>query len=183
MSSTAAPGPESVVIGMDPHKRSATIEVMDPDEAVLGGGRFGTDHRSATTRSTVGCSVTGSATPGVRLPAITCFVRCWLLSSPMTSTTTTPSTRLRCFSLCSARTPDCKPRDRTTTWRIRPMVVSPGARSTTRTHPPTHAARGTRRRRQFSFAVHLFGGSAERAAAAFESYCNDAEEVISRSRC
>ncbi len=28
---------------MDPHKRSATIEVMDPDEAVLGGGRFGTD--------------------------------------------------------------------------------------------------------------------------------------------
>ena len=74
-------------------------------------------------------------------------------------------------------------RDRTTTCRIRPMVVSPGARSTTRTHPPTHAARGTRRRRQFSFAVHLFGGSAERAAAAFESYCNDAEEVISRSRC
>ena len=43
MSSTAAPGPEPVVIGMDPHKRSATIEVMDPDEVVLGGGRFGTD--------------------------------------------------------------------------------------------------------------------------------------------
>jgi transposase len=32
-----------VVIGMDPHKRSATIEVMDPDEQVLDGGRFGTD--------------------------------------------------------------------------------------------------------------------------------------------
>ena len=32
-----------VVIGMDPHKRSVTIEVMDADEAVLGGGRFGTD--------------------------------------------------------------------------------------------------------------------------------------------
>jgi hypothetical protein len=32
-----------VTIGMDPHKRSATIEAMDPDEAVLGGGRFGTD--------------------------------------------------------------------------------------------------------------------------------------------
>jgi transposase len=43
MSSTEAPGPDPVVIGMDPHKRSATIEVMDPDEAVLGGGRFGTD--------------------------------------------------------------------------------------------------------------------------------------------
>jgi len=31
-----------VVIGMDPHKRSATIEAMGPDEQVLGGGRFGT---------------------------------------------------------------------------------------------------------------------------------------------
>ena len=28
---------------MDPHKRSATIEVMTADEAVLGGGRYGTD--------------------------------------------------------------------------------------------------------------------------------------------
>jgi transposase len=34
---------ERVVIGMDPHKRSATIEVMTADENVLGGGRFGTD--------------------------------------------------------------------------------------------------------------------------------------------
>ena len=32
-----------VVIGMDPHKRSATIEIMAGDEAVLGGGRYGTD--------------------------------------------------------------------------------------------------------------------------------------------
>jgi transposase len=32
-----------VVIGMDPHKRSVTIEVMDADERVLGGGRFATD--------------------------------------------------------------------------------------------------------------------------------------------
>ena len=32
-----------VVIGMDPHKRSATIEVMAGDEAILGGGRFATD--------------------------------------------------------------------------------------------------------------------------------------------
>ena len=32
-----------VVIGMDPHKRSATVEVMDPGELVLDGGRFGTD--------------------------------------------------------------------------------------------------------------------------------------------
>jgi transposase len=33
----------AVVIGMDPHKRSATIEVMAIDELVLGGGRFATD--------------------------------------------------------------------------------------------------------------------------------------------
>jgi transposase len=32
----------AVVIGMDPHKRSATIEVMTADEAVLGGGRYDT---------------------------------------------------------------------------------------------------------------------------------------------
>jgi Transposase len=32
-----------VVIGMDPHKRSATIEIIDDQETVLGGGRFGTD--------------------------------------------------------------------------------------------------------------------------------------------
>ena len=33
---------DRVVIGMDPHKRSATIEVMTGDETVLGTGRFGT---------------------------------------------------------------------------------------------------------------------------------------------
>ena len=32
-----------VVIGMDPHKRSATIEVLDEVEKVLSTGRFGTD--------------------------------------------------------------------------------------------------------------------------------------------
>ncbi|MET7402733.1 hypothetical protein ABZS66_55555 [Dactylosporangium sp. NPDC005572] len=32
-----------VVIGMDPHKRSATIEVIDERERVLGRGRYGTD--------------------------------------------------------------------------------------------------------------------------------------------
>lgn len=36
-------GSQRVVIGMDPHKRSVTIEVMAGDESVLGGGRFGTD--------------------------------------------------------------------------------------------------------------------------------------------
>jgi transposase len=32
-----------VVIGMDPHKRSATIEVMTADETIVGGGRFATN--------------------------------------------------------------------------------------------------------------------------------------------
>jgi transposase len=32
-----------VVIGMDPHKRSATIEVIDDRERVLAQGRYGTD--------------------------------------------------------------------------------------------------------------------------------------------
>ncbi|MFB9733421.1 IS110 family transposase [Ornithinimicrobium kibberense] len=32
-----------VVIGMDPHKRSVTIEVMTAEEAIVGSGRFGTD--------------------------------------------------------------------------------------------------------------------------------------------
>jgi transposase len=34
---------DRVVIGMDPHKRSVTIEVMAGDETILGGRRFGTD--------------------------------------------------------------------------------------------------------------------------------------------
>lgn len=33
-----------VVIGMDPHKRSVTIEVMTSDETVIGGGRYATDN-------------------------------------------------------------------------------------------------------------------------------------------
>ena len=32
-----------VIIGMDPHKRSATIEVMTADETVAGGGRYRAD--------------------------------------------------------------------------------------------------------------------------------------------
>src|SRR5215218_4885350 len=36
-------GMGQVVIGMDPHKRSATIEVLDECENVLAAGRFATD--------------------------------------------------------------------------------------------------------------------------------------------
>jgi transposase len=32
-----------VVIGMDPHKRSVTVEVMKADETIVGHGRFGTE--------------------------------------------------------------------------------------------------------------------------------------------
>jgi hypothetical protein len=32
--------PDRVVIGMDPHKRSVTVEVMTRDETVLDRGRF-----------------------------------------------------------------------------------------------------------------------------------------------
>ncbi len=34
---------DRVIIGMDPHKRSVTIEVMNADEQILGHSRFGTD--------------------------------------------------------------------------------------------------------------------------------------------
>jgi transposase len=40
---------ERVVIGMDPHKRSATIEVMTADETVLDGGRYATDEAGFAT--------------------------------------------------------------------------------------------------------------------------------------
>ena len=32
-----------VVIGMDPHKSSATIEIINDREKILGGGRYATD--------------------------------------------------------------------------------------------------------------------------------------------
>ncbi len=32
-----------IVIGVDPHKRSATIEIVDHREKAVGKGRFGTD--------------------------------------------------------------------------------------------------------------------------------------------
>jgi transposase len=43
---------DRVVNGMDPHKRSATIEVMTADENILGTGRFGTDRDGYTAMKT-----------------------------------------------------------------------------------------------------------------------------------
>ncbi len=34
---------ENIIIGVDPHKLSATIEVVDAHETLLGSGRFTTD--------------------------------------------------------------------------------------------------------------------------------------------
>jgi transposase len=45
---------ERVVIGMDLHKRSATIEVMTAEEAIVGGGRSGTDRAGYAAMLTYG---------------------------------------------------------------------------------------------------------------------------------
>ncbi len=44
----------AVIIGMDPHKRSATIEVIDQAENVLAQGRFGTDSEGYRTMLALG---------------------------------------------------------------------------------------------------------------------------------
>jgi hypothetical protein len=54
---------DRVVIGMDPHKCSATIEVMSADETIDGGGRFGTD-RGGYEAARLTCTPQGSAPPG-----------------------------------------------------------------------------------------------------------------------
>ena len=43
-----------VIIGVDPHKLSATIEVLNEGERVLGGGRFGTDRNGYRQMLTIG---------------------------------------------------------------------------------------------------------------------------------
>src|SRR5437762_1914128 len=43
-----------VIIGMDPHKRSATIEIINEREKVLAQGRFGTDRDGYTAMLTIG---------------------------------------------------------------------------------------------------------------------------------
>ena len=46
---------QRVLIGMDPHKRSVTIEVMTGEETILGGGRYATDETGfAAMRADVG---------------------------------------------------------------------------------------------------------------------------------
>jgi transposase len=54
----------AVVIGVDPHKLSATIEVLDQRERVLGGGRFGTDRVGYRQLLTAAQPVAGSGLGG-----------------------------------------------------------------------------------------------------------------------
>jgi transposase len=53
-----------VIIGMDPHKRSATIEVIDERGAVLAKARFGTDKIGYRDMLAAGPSVPGSGVGG-----------------------------------------------------------------------------------------------------------------------
>ena len=49
---------EHVIIGVDPHKLSATIEVVDHHEKLLGSGRFTTDRAGYSAMRTGGrCAV------------------------------------------------------------------------------------------------------------------------------
>jgi transposase len=43
---------QGVIIGVDPHRLSATIEVVDQHEKLLGSGRFGTDQAGCTAMGT-----------------------------------------------------------------------------------------------------------------------------------
>jgi transposase len=43
-----------VIIGMDPHKRSATVEIINDREKVLAQGRFGTDRDGYAAMLTTG---------------------------------------------------------------------------------------------------------------------------------
>jgi hypothetical protein len=42
---------DRVITGMDPHKRSVTVEVMGADETVRGGGRYATDRACPPTEA------------------------------------------------------------------------------------------------------------------------------------
>ena len=55
-----------VIIGVDPHKRSATIEVINEREQTLGQGRFGTDRDCYKTMITAPAASTAGAVIVVR---------------------------------------------------------------------------------------------------------------------
>ena len=73
----------AVVIGMDPHKRTATIEIMASDEAVVGGGRYATDaagYRSMLAAAKRGQNGSGQSKAARALAGIS-LAGCWLTAS------------------------------------------------------------------------------------------------------
>ena len=56
--------PGRLVVGMDPHKRSVTIEVMTGQETVLGSRRFGTDESGFAAMRRYVSQFTTSTGPG-----------------------------------------------------------------------------------------------------------------------
>jgi hypothetical protein len=71
---------EHVIIGVDPHKLSATIEVVDQHEQLLGSGRFTTDRAGYTAMRSY-----AKTWPGPRMatgPVRVCWSRRWVLLKP-----------------------------------------------------------------------------------------------------
>jgi len=52
---------EQIIIGVDPHKLSATIEVVDDRERFLGSGQFTTDQAGYTAMLPASCAARSSA--------------------------------------------------------------------------------------------------------------------------
>jgi len=52
---------EPIIIGVDPHKLSATIEVVDDRERFLGSGQFTTDQAGYTAMLPASCAARSSA--------------------------------------------------------------------------------------------------------------------------
>ncbi len=62
-----------VIIGMGPHGRSATVEVMTSDETVVGRGRYGTDaagHRAMLAKAYYDRKVAAGKTPREAMRAL-----------------------------------------------------------------------------------------------------------------
>lgn len=72
---------ERVIIGIDPHKLSATIEVVDQHEQLLGSGRFTTD-KAGYALSQAMSTFTAHRPHDVARPLRPCRVRCMWRTRP-----------------------------------------------------------------------------------------------------
>ena len=88
-----------VFIGVDPHKLSATIEVVDDHESVLATGRFGTDKAGyAAMRKTVARGRSGSGrSRAATAPAGRWRSGCWPTASTWSTCRPSSSARARLF--------------------------------------------------------------------------------------